>query len=91
MGGHLLPGTEQMVPALEGRPASAGPEVAHPVAQMPPAEQNSDLQSAFSFLILIARFVILEDPAGLFGQAVRVKSRRARWLDRVWSRGWPVQ
>ena len=31
------------------------------------------------------------DPAGLFGQAVRVKSRRARWLDRVRSRGWPVQ
>jgi hypothetical protein len=29
------------------------------------------------------------DPAGLFGQAVRVKSRRARWLDRVRSRGWP--
>ena len=33
----------------------------------------------------------LQDPAGLFGQAVRVKSRRARWLDRVRSRGWPVQ
>ena len=32
-----------------------------------------------------------QDPAGLFGQAVRVKSRRARWLDRVRSRGWPVQ
>ena len=31
------------------------------------------------------------DPAGLFGQAVSVKSRRARWLDRVRSRGWPVQ
>jgi hypothetical protein len=27
---------------------------------MPPADQNPDLQSAFSFLILIARFVILE-------------------------------
>src|ERR1700722_3401212 len=27
---------------------------------MPPAEQNPDLQSAFSFLILIAGFVILE-------------------------------
>jgi len=35
-------------------------------------------------------FEYLEDPAGLFGQAVRVKSRRARWLDRVRSRGWPV-
>ena len=33
----------------------------------------------------------LWDPAGLFGQAVRVKSRRARWLDRVRSSGWPVQ
>ena len=32
-----------------------------------------------------------KDPAGLFGQAVRVKSRRARWLDRVRSSGWPVQ
>jgi len=32
-----------------------------------------------------------EDPAGLFGQAVRVKSSRARWLDLVRSRGWPVQ
>ena len=36
------------------------PEVGHPVAQMPPADPNPDLQSAFSFLILIARFVILE-------------------------------
>jgi NAD(P)-dependent dehydrogenase (short-subunit alcohol dehydrogenase family) len=36
-------------------------------------------------------FEDLQDPAGLFGQAVRVKSRRARWLDRVRSRGWPVQ
>jgi len=33
----------------------------------------------------------LKDPAGLFGQAVRVKSSRARWLDLVRSRGWPVQ
>ncbi len=32
-----------------------------------------------------------QDPAGLFGQAVRVKSSRARWLDLVRSRGWPVQ
>ena len=36
-------------------------------------------------------FEYFQDPAGLFGQAVRVKSRRARWLDRVRSRGWPVQ
>jgi hypothetical protein len=36
-------------------------------------------------------FVLLGDPAGLFDQAVSVKSRRARWLDRVRSRGWPVQ
>jgi hypothetical protein len=31
------------------------------------------------------------DPDGLFGQAARVKSRRVRWLDRVRSRGCPVQ
>jgi hypothetical protein len=31
------------------------------------------------------------DPAGLFGQAAWVKSRWVRWLDRVRSRGWPVQ
>jgi len=29
-----------------------------------------------------AKSVPLKDPAGLFGQAVSVKSRRARWLDR---------
>ena len=36
-------------------------------------------------------FILYADPAGLFGQAVRLKSRRARWLDRVRSRGCPVQ
>jgi len=31
-----------------------------------------------------------EDPAGqMWGYAARVRSRRARWLVRVWSSGWP--
>ncbi len=41
--------------------------------------------------VVPAGFAVVVDPAGLFAQAVRVKSSRARWLDLVRSRGWPVQ
>ena len=58
------------------------------------AAELTALRSALTRMIALSDdrgFGYWADPAGLFGQAVSVKSRRARWLDRVRSRGWPVQ
>lgn len=46
-----------------------------------------DAQTTCHALITTVTGMPTQDPAGLFGQAACVKSRRVRGLDRVWSRG----
>ena len=52
---------------------------------------RSDLEFYHSRSFLCVRFAHMFDPGGLFAYAARLSSRRARWLVRLRSRGFPFQ
>ena len=76
-----------MAQAFAALTASPGARALYDAQRARGTEHNPALRKVANRLVGILH----GDPAGLFGQAVRVKSSRARWLDLVRSRGWPVQ